>query len=249
MYLLLIILIIVFAIFFVPIRIQIKYNIQAENEASSKNSVKQDKKDFVLIKLLYFIPVAKINISKKDKNKQDKIKQSGKNNSNIKRQKNINDYIFDVIYSFFMELIGNVKEKKNYINLSEFSKIIKNIYYEKFYLNIGANLDDVIANSYLIASLNMFLCMYINKNIQNFNMSNLYYNSYISKQIYKINFDGILRFKLADNITVILSIILRYIKQKQKQNFKKRKVEIKNGRKTSNRKLNDDRHDIFRKYD
>lgn len=242
MYVILVILIILFAIFFVPMRINIKYNVAAVPRKNTKKSISQGNNDYILLKILYFLPILKININKKNKDKNIKLQEKDKKfeikNSN-------ENYVLNTLYSLFMELLGNSKMKKSLIKMSEIAKINKTIYYEKFNLKLGINLDEPITNSFLMASLNTTLCMYINSNIDHYNMNSLYYSSYISDELYKVNFNGILRFKLADNMGIILKIISRYIKIK----FKNRKVESKNGRKTSNRKSYDDSYDISRKYD
>lgn len=247
MYIFIIITILLIALFFIPMRLEFNFNIKSVPHKSSKKSVIQGKSDFIKLKIFYFIPILKLNINKNKKKNKDKQKSGVNNEKNNGKDAKSNHYILDTIYSLFIELLGYSKMKKSLIKRKEFSRLLNNIKYEKFDLNFGFNFEDPIINSYIMASVNTLLCIYINKNIERFNLSNLYYNSYICKPIYKFNFYSIMKFKLADNISILLCVIYRYFKIKF--NIKKRKVENKNGRKTSDRKSYDDSNDISRKYD
>lgn len=233
MYLLLIFTLILFACFFVPIRINVKYNNKALGKLSDYDKIDKVADIDAVIKLLYYIPVFHYKKNTKSDDK-DKDKKSSKKQN----------HFLNLLYSITMELIGYKKISKALVSKSDIKKILKSVEYEKFSLNLGFNIEDPIANSYINASLNTILCMYINYNIDKFDLKKLYYLVYVSKNVYEIQFDGILRFKLVDNIYEILKIIFRFFKIK----INSRKVEDKNGR-ASNRKFNGDRNDFARKYD
>ena len=103
-------------------------------------------------------------------------------------------------------------------------RLIKKAKLDKFVLSLGFNLDDPIANSYVNASLNTILCMYINHNQKKFNLNNLYYRTYISENLLFLNFEGIINISLTDTIKVIAK---EYFNSKKKmKNNKNKKKEI-----------------------
>lgn len=253
MYIILTLLIIVFACFFVPVRLYINYGIKTKIKKDSKADVEQSGNDYILVKILYFIPIMKLSLNKKKKesSKKDNNKNSNRvqNKKKTKSKPKKKNYVLDSIYSLFMELVGYSKYKyiKNgdvSIGLKDIKKVLSKTSFDKFHIEIGFNLDSPIINSYANATINTLLCLYINKNIDKFDMRHLYYRVYISEEIYKLHFNGILRFKIADTIDVVFRTMYKMIKAK----FKKRKVEGKNGR-ASNRKFDDDSNVITRKYD
>ncbi|MBQ8042627.1 MAG: hypothetical protein IJ272_00560 [Clostridia bacterium] len=71
------------------------------------------------------------------------------------------------------------KLKKVFNNKDTIFQLLKKSYIDKFVLSLGFNLDDYIANSYVNATLNTIICMYINLNQEKFNMKKLYYQTYI----------------------------------------------------------------------
>lgn len=272
MYWILIIFIIVIAIIFVPLRMHIKYNdisndlsdieknkIEKQSQKSNKKNGKNNKKNNNYFKLyiFYYIPIINIDLDKirNKKRNNKKNKENKKKNSKTKNDNSNQSYIVDAIFEEMEKLFTNKKKSKNSIKIKDVKNILKSAYFEQFFLKIGINTGNCIINSYAIATFNMLLCMYINRYIYNFDMTKLYYTTYISDEVYKFNIDSILRIKIADNISVILRIINRYLKNiKEAKSIRKkennrRKVESENGRKASNRKLNDDSNDIFRKYD
>ena len=107
---------------------------------------------------------------------------------------------------------------KDFVN-SVIKRLIKKVKLDKFVLSLGFNLDDPIANSYINASLNTILCMYINSNQRKFNLNNLYYRTYISNNnLLILNFEGIINISLTDTIKVIAK---EYFSSKKKTKKKK----------------------------
>ncbi len=104
-------------------------------------------------------------------------------------------------------------------------RLIKKAKLDKFVLSLGFNLDDPIANSYVNASLNTILCMYINHNQKKFNLNNLYYRTYISENLLFLNFEGIINISLTDTIKVIAKEYFNN-KKKMRKNNKNNKKEI-----------------------
>ena len=118
------------------------------------------------------------------------------------------------------------KLKKVFNNKDTIFQLLKKSYIDKFVLSLGFNLDDYIANSYVNATLNTIICMYINLNQENFNMKKLYYQTYIGENLVNLNFEGIIKLSLADTIKVIGKEYFRLLKEEKGSNkilpFKKR---------------------------
>lgn len=219
MYIIPILLVFFILVIIVPIRVNINY------ETGENLKVK----NYILIKILYFIPIYKFNIYKKEETKNK--------NSNSSSQK------IDRIYNVLMELIGYSKYKKKIINKKDINKVLNSMYFEKLDLQIGINLNEYIVNSYIMSGLNMLLCMYINKNIKNFNFNNIFYSAYISKDMYELKVNSIVRIKLVNNIYILIKVLINLLKLK----FMKGKV--KKNVATSHRESYGYNNDITRKYD
>lgn len=118
------------------------------------------------------------------------------------------------------------KLKKVFNNKDTIFQLLKKSYIDKFVLSLGFNLDDYIANSYVNATLNTIICMYINLNQEKFNMKKLYYQTYIGENLVNLNFEGIIKLSLADTIKVIGKEYFRLLKEEKGSNkilpFKKR---------------------------
>lgn len=118
------------------------------------------------------------------------------------------------------------KMKKVFNNKDTIFQFLKKSYIDKFVLSLGFNLDDYIANSYVNATLNTIICMYINLNQEKFNMKKLYYQTYVGENLVNLNFEGIIKISLADTIKVIGKEYFRLLKEEKGSNkilqFKKR---------------------------
>ena len=118
------------------------------------------------------------------------------------------------------------KMKKVFNNKDTIFQFLKKSYIDKFVLSLGFNLDDYIANSYVNATLNSVICMYINLNQEKFNLKKLYYQTYIGENLVNLNFEGIIKISLADTIKVIGKEYIRLLKEEKNNNnilqFKKR---------------------------
>lgn len=175
-----------------------------------------------------FIPIKKsLHENKDDKN----LKNRKKNNNKDKK-------VLDVVYNVFSGTLKYRKINEALLNRNDLKKIKNSVYFEKFNLDFGINLQEIFLNIYSLGIINTLIPMYIAVNQNNFNMDNLEYRTYISNNIVDLNLDCIMKVNLIHTISVIVKII-----------YKIRKVESKNGRATSNRKFNDDSYDIARKYD
>ena len=105
---------------------------------------------------------------------------------------------------------------KNFVD-NVVKRLIKKAKLDKFVLSLGFNLDDPIVNSYVNASLNTILCMYINHNQEKFNLNKLYYTTYISNtNLLILNFEGIINISLTDTIKEIAKVYFEKIKNKKK---------------------------------
>ncbi len=118
------------------------------------------------------------------------------------------------------------KIKKVFNNKDTIFQFLKKSYIDKFVLSLGFNLDDYIANSYVNATLNTIICMYINVNQEKFNLKKLYYQTYIGENLVNLNFEGIIKISLADTIKVIGKEYFKLLKEDKEKNkilqFKKR---------------------------
>lgn len=99
--------------------------------------------------------------------------------------------------------------------------LLNKSYIDKFILSLGFNLNDPIANSYVNATLNTIICLYINLNQDKFNMKRLYYQTYIGENLANLNFEGIIKISLADTIKVIVKQYFRLLKREKNSDSKK----------------------------
>lgn len=121
------------------------------------------------------------------------------------------------------------KMKKVFNNKDTIFQFLKKSYIDKFVLSLGFNLDDYIANSYVNATLNTIICMYVNINQEKFNLKKLYYQTYIGENLVNLNFEGIIKISMADTIKVISKEYFRLLKEETGSNkvstFNKRRNE------------------------
>ncbi len=179
---------------------------------------------FFLFTYLFFAPnsiVVKVNI-KADNYFTNITKLEG--TENIVKIKLLNMFTVYKKELFAKDENNKAKTKENNTLLNKdlvdsvIKRLIKKAKLDKFVLSLGFNLDDPIANSYVNASLNTILCMYINCNQKKFNLNNLYYRTYISEDLLYLNFEGIINVSLTDTIKVIAK---EYFNNKKKINKNK----------------------------
>ena len=143
--------------------------------------------------------------------------------------------ICGVIPAYFKKLFEKKKVNKNqkenkikkvFNNKDTIFQFLKKCYIDKFVLSLGFNVDDYIANSYINATLNTIVCMYINLNQEKFNLKKLYYQTYVGENLVNLNFEGIIKISLADTIKVIGKEYFRLLKEEKGSDkilpFKKR---------------------------
>lgn len=150
-----------------------------------------DKKNYLILKLFGIFPIAKIYLSKRI----DKIFKQGYIEKYVSAQKQ-----------------KNMKLKEVFSIENLLLNMLKDIKYKKVILSLGFNINEYIINSYINASINTIICMYININQEKFNLSKLYYEVYISKSSLKIYFDCIISINFAKTIKEILK---KYISKKR----------------------------------
>ncbi|MDD3304086.1 MAG: hypothetical protein PHP54_04135 [Clostridia bacterium] len=214
------IILLILLVLFIPVKIDIKFSMKSKNKDENED-IKVS--NYVKIYLLRFIRVKKIDM--KQKEKADK---EAKNNSNTTKK------ILDTSVKVIEGIMSYEKQDSALFNKQDFVKLRKNIFYSKFYLNIGYNLSDSILNAYAMATLNAIINLYLAKNIDKFNIDRTKYSTYISNKIYDVDFYSIINLKLANTIIVIIKSIIKL-----------KKVVKKDGKQTtSNRKFNDDSYDF-----
>lgn len=106
---------------------------------------------------------------------------------------------------------------KKAFNSETIYKLLNKSYVDKLVLSLGFNLNDYIANSYVNATLNTLICMYINLNQEQFNLKRLYYQTYVSENLVKLNLDSIIKITLADTIKVMYKEYMKVLKQNKKK--------------------------------
>lgn len=199
----LVIFFLVMYLLFAPNSICVKLNIRADNYFT-KITPLNNMENGIKIKLLNIVTVYKNKFFDKENKKKNEDKKKNKNNP-------FNDKKF-----------GNriIRE------------LLKKADFDKFALSLGFNFDDPIANSYINASINTILCLYINHNQQKFNLKKLYYSTYISENLLFLNFESIIKINLVDTIKVIVK---EYFSDKSKKKQEK-KIRSNNTNNTNNNK-------------
>lgn len=198
---------IIVAAFLVPIKIQIYTKIKGDNVYYVEN-IKQKNDIIVVIKLFGFLPVYKYN------NKEKKLK-----NNETDRGITITG-IIDVLKESVL---------KEEIKINDLTKKLfnwgKRVNFDKFILIGGFNTEDYVKNAYINASINSIICMFINANLDRFDLKKLYYQVSISNYKYYLMFDTTLSFPIirnSDVLKVIVNIIFKLKKKergKDKQNI------------------------------
>lgn len=217
-YILFVILFFLLFVFLIPLKIEFIYevdsNLKKEERIEQLNSV-----NYINFYILNFIKVKQIKRSNEKKSKA--------------KGKEINAKVYDIIYNLLIQYLKKEKIDESVICAKDLKKIKKNMYYEKIDLSLGINLNNVILNAYIISFLNAVLNIFFAKNADKINFSKTSYTTFISNKIINIKIDSIIKVKLVNTIGIIIKLIIRY-----------RKVVKKDGRTTSNRKLNVNSYDF-----
>ena len=109
------------------------------------------------------------------------------------------------------------KVKKVFNNRVTIFELLDKSYIEKFVLSLGFNLENYIANSYVNATLNSILCLYINFNQEKFNLKKLYYQTYVGENLANLSFQGIIKISLADTIRVVGKEYFKLLKEEKEK--------------------------------
>lgn len=121
----------------------------------------------------------------------------------------------------FVKTSKNKSKKKkigNRVNVIEFVRIlIEKAEISQFNLNLGFNLHNSIANSYVVAALNTLLCLFINSYSDIFNFKRLYYQTYISSKPLNLNLKCIIKLNLANTIIALLKSKNTYKKEENEK--------------------------------
>lgn len=125
------------------------------------------------------------------------------------------------------------KKEEKLLPKKDLSKLRNSIYYQEMHLEIGVNVQDYLINAYINAFLNMVINLYISFQMNHFNIKKTEYITYISDCFIDLKAKGIIHIKVVNTMIILIKLILKL-----------RKVANKNGRRTSNRKFNDDSYDF-----
>ena len=213
LYIILGILLLVILAILIPIKIKINYNVETEfNKEKRKEQLHTVAN--IKIYLFYFLKIKTINSDNKE---------------NAGRRKKV----FKVIYKFLINFLNFRKINTALVKKEELKKISDSIYFKMLDLDIGINSKNILANVYLMSTLNGLINMYFAYKSDKMDLDKVKYKTYISNKIVNLKVDSIIRFNLVNTIIIIIKIILRY-----------RKVVKEDGKTTSNRKLNDDSYDF-----
>lgn len=216
------IVIFIILILFIPIRLDLKYSTRYRKKEPknntldniiSRNKIYKDE-NYIVIHIFYFIPILKIRLDKKKKLKKlDKL-----------RKEILADDIITIIINFLKSIIDYEKTNKFYFNKKDTKVLSKYIKYKSINLNFGINFYEPIINSYVIALINTIINIYIAKNINQFNLKQTKYNTYISDEIYNFKIKMVIKVSVAMIFPIIIKSLIRYftIKIKTKKVLKAR---------------------------
>lgn len=213
MYIALTIIFLIILILVIPIKITIDYEYYSKDYDVNNEDVKREFRIYIL----RFIKVKTIKKVKKEKSKNKKNKD--------------NNVVYNILSVY--KKYKQISKDENSIGNNELDKLKKNIKFQKIDLDVGYNTKNLILNSYLMAYLNYLINSYIAKNSDNFNLKNIKYNTYISKNLFKIRFKSIVNLNFVNTIYIILKLIIKNMKGGKN-----------NGKKASNRRFNDNCYDI-----
>ncbi len=144
----------------------------------------------------------------------------GKNNKNKSKSENKNK---------------KKKKPKIKIELKNIIEMIKIFDIRKLNLRLGINTGDVILNAYSIVFINTLIHLFLTYKYDRLKKENVFYETYLSNSLYKLEIDCIIQFRLVNTISIILKML-----------YHDRKVEKENGKnRTSNRFFNAYSNDIY----
>lgn len=219
-YILILVFVIILLFVFLDIKITINYK-----KLYYKNNLEDSEKDLekntnkITIYIFNFIKIKTLDIDKLIKKENEIIieKEKGIENKN---------YILSLFTDFNL-IKGKIITKY----LFEFIHKIK---VDKLYLSLNYKLNNMYFNIYSIVILNIIFSMFVSKYNKCFNFDDFYYNFSMSQnEKLNFNFNSIIRFKLVNTIIIGIKIIFKILKEEKKY-----------GKRTSNRKLNDDCYDF-----
>ncbi len=225
----------------IPLKIHVKY--KANSDSSQTQDGNLNYENYVAVYLFGFIKVFNKSLNKKDENKKKENNKNKKENAKLNNTSNVaneENKVVNTIYNVLVKFLDYSKIVARLLNEKDFNKIQNSFKFKKLNLKLGINFKNTMLNIYMLTFLSTIISIYISKNANKFNQKKLNYSVNISEKILDLNVDSIIKFKLANTIGIIIKII-----------YKLRKVEDENvrTRSTSNRKLNDDSYDVYRKYD
>lgn len=123
--------------------------------------------------------------------------------NNIVNNKSYVDILYNLTYQINKQKKNRLKRPLSLDNMLFY--LFKNMVYRKFVFYFGFNTNQYILNSYINATINTILCMYINVNQEKFNFKQLYYQVYISNFPLKIYLDSIININFAKTIIDMLN--------------------------------------------
>lgn len=219
-YILILVFVIILLFVFLDIKITINYK-----KLYYKNNLEDSEKDLekntnkITIYIFNFIKIKTLDIDKLIKKENEIIieKEKGIENKN---------YILSLFTDFNL-IKGKIITKY----LFEFIHKIK---VDKLYLSLNYKINNMYFNIYSIVILNIIFSMFVSKYNKCFNFDDFYYNFSMSQnEKLNFNFNSIIRFKLVNTIIIGIKIIFKILKEEKRY-----------GKRTSNRKLNDDCYDF-----
>lgn len=148
-----------------------------------------NEQDYVVFKAFKIIPIYKMFVTEKL--------------NNIVNNKSYVDILYNLTYQINKQKKNRLKRPLSLDNMLFY--LFKNMVYRKFVFYFGFNTNQYILNSYINATINTILCMYINVNQEKFNFKQLYYQVYISKFSLKIYLDSIININFAKTIIDMLN--------------------------------------------
>lgn len=219
-YILILVFVIILLFVFLDIKITINYK-----KLYYKNNLEDSEKDLekntnkITIYIFNFIKIKTLDIDKLIKKENEII---------IEKEKEIENknYILNLLTGFNL-IKGKIITKY----LFEFIHKIK---VDKLYLSLNYKINNMYFNIYSIVILNIIFSMFVSKYNKCFNFDDFYYNFSMSQnEKLNFNFNSIIRLKLVNTIIIGIKIIFKILKEEKRY-----------GKRTSNRKLNDDCYDF-----
>lgn len=200
-----IVLIIILALF-IPLKIKMNFNVKTDDKGKfEKTGVKNE----VKIYLFGFLLIKTIDQKSKEKAGQKKSHSSSK----IKA-------VIDDGFKMAEDITTYEKINSLLASRKDFNKLTSQIKFSEFSLSLGYNLQEPILNAYMMAFLNAVINMYFSKNIDKIKIEKTTYNTYLSERILDLSYFGIIHFKLANTIIVIVKILINLRKVAKRKNGK-----------------------------